>query len=39
MVKNNVPYMTGGPEKFKEYVRRYKEIFGERTGTGGRVAE
>ncbi len=30
MVKHHMPYMTGGPEKFKEYMRKHQEFFGER---------
>jgi transposase len=28
MVKYRITYMTGGPEKFKEYVRQHREFFG-----------
>lgn len=35
MVKHQMPYMTGGPEKFNEYQRKHKEFFGQTTVTAG----
>jgi len=29
MLTHRIPYMTGGPEKFKEYLRKHKTFFGE----------
>lgn len=37
MLKYKVPYIKGGPEKFKEYLRKHKEFFGETHMTAGRV--
>jgi len=37
MVKYDMPYMTGGPEKFEEYLRKHKGFFGETHITAGRV--
>jgi transposase len=31
IVKYRIPYMTGGPDKFKEYLRNHCEFFGETT--------
>jgi len=38
MVKYRMPYLTGGPEKFQEYLRKHKDFFGETIITAGRVS-
>ena len=39
MVKYRMPYMTGGPEKFKEYIRKHRDFFGETIISAGRVSD
>jgi transposase len=39
MVKYHMPYMTGGPEKFQEYLRKHRDFFGETVMTQGRVSK
>ena len=39
MVKYKMPYMTGGPEKIKEYLRKHKAFFGDTQLTDGRIAD
>jgi len=39
MVTYRMPYMTGGPEKFNEYIRKHRDFFGETIITAGRVSE
>jgi len=38
MVTYGMPYMTGGPEVIREYLRKHKNFFGETTLTAGRIA-
>lgn len=38
MVTYGMPYMTGGPEVIREYLRKHKNFFGETILTAGRVA-
>ncbi len=39
MIKYNMPYQTGGPEKFKEYFQKHMEFYEELiSGTGHVVA-